>query len=436
MDNRMDMNQAKQVAEFPGLQKKDFWNFFTPIIKASGKSEAELSMALGRAKNFLSAAPINGWLLCEKEIIRLLKLMDLNDGLAEAAWQKWQKNYEAGMRKLFADSADLPFLIFFQTARELVEITAALMSMELGGYSIYIYQLEEKNGYFREEKAEKAAEIICPTDKLADLKTEFMARWKKHYGTWQKRPTNKGGGQKIEIPRPDIDQEKLEDIFLDYDDKPFPALFKAVRELAGIYALALSTALGKDQAFVGRVENCTEKLTRELTRKSAEILGLKKAFALEFMGKWEAENEITGEKDNFRQRINFTKPIPPPESPEQTMLESVIASPLGRLADLLCYKAGFSDGIMYLHRNREINLYDLRPEADNGARLAALIILARKLKLGGKEIHELATILFASYAPGKYLIAAEGSGLDFFDLAIKLAAKSTKLTVGKIKMKL
>jgi len=174
-------------------------------------------------------------------------------------------------------------------------------------------------------------------------------------------------------------------------------------------------------------------MPESLAEKCADIFGLGQGHTIEFLDKWEDYDKKHRPSVHPKPsgKIGPTPVLVNETLPEKTVsVEEIMNSPLVRFAQHLCLKAGVDLGLPYLQRNGEIKIHNLGPKADNCARLIEICALAKKLKSGANQIHELATVLFANH-PGKYRLVIEGGGMDFLDLFIGLAAKGADISIYK-----
>lgn len=443
MDGQINTTaEAATATIFNDNQTKPFSVLAQILRERLAISTRDLSLKLGKRRDFIKNVEDGKILVCEKDVKPFAEALGLNNGLESRFTQKWRENYETGMDKVFAEYQTVSFPKFFHAIRSTTGISPNRLASLLGKSITFIYHFEDEitHSEFPEKFLPKITEIFCFQARLAE---EFKARRDKHYANWQKCP--RAGKNNSLQPAPkletgsqpqEVDQEKLEDAFLENDI--FPDLLHAIRIILKISAEDLTAALGQAQGFIERVEDSMEKMDQKTLCKLMKIFNLNDRFTSQFIALWTEGNEGRKqvETDESRQTDTSAKPLinQPMCQKKTTGFENIANSPLGRLFHLYCLKAGFATGLQHLQRNNggEFNLFDLAPGADRNKRLATIACLSRLLKLDTAQIHELSTILFA-FHPGMYSVTVKGGGMDFFDHAIPLISRSMIIAIEEIK---
>lgn len=419
MDRQMD-RQVDGVLELSKIFSDHLTEPFSDLLKAlrerAGIKPAKLSAGLDRAKGFISKAEAGRYLLQEIEMKKLSISLGLNDGFASDFAKRWRENYEEELTNLFKKHLGEPFHVFFRLIRERIGISSIPLCDELKKNSMYISNVEGKKVKLPEELALKAAGIFLLRKELAD---EFMARWKKYYDDYEEEEEYHTKGAE----RPVIDPEELENVFEEND--LFLDLLKGLRKLHDLSPADLSLLLNRPEDFIAKVENSETRMAVAEARKTAESFSLNERLTSVFLDRWEDYANIQ-KRPPAPARTTASKPAPSAD---------ILNTPMGRLVKLLCEKAGFDLGPLYLQRNGELDLCQLGPNADKDARLIAVCNLAKRLKLkpGSKEIYALATLIFANHPAGYSLeIKIQGEGINFLETVIGLAVKPyTEISINK-----
>ncbi len=431
----MDM-ASERVVRMAEVFEKNQTQPFPVLIRALREQVTAFSRNLSRSMHkhtsYVKQVEAGRFLMCEKDLELYAEILGVNDGFARQLTQRWQANYEVGIKKVFAEHHFDPLPVLFHLIRGTIGIAASKMSQLLGKHASFIDQFEKKKHmYFPQECASESVKIFRLDE---DQSAIFMAKWEKSYKIpwgrgeqYQKlkrvAKTKEPPSSATAIP---VSVEALEDFFLDHGEEPFQIFFKGLRILLGISADSLTRFLGLRKGFVDRFEGLKVFLPEDLAKKCAKIFKLGEGHAVEFLDKWEDYSEKHG-------------PPSPPKPTATTLLEKtaiatsrkeIYNSPLVRFVSYLCVKAGIDMGLAYLDRNGEVEISNLGPDVDNCVRLKEIFKLAKKLRLGQKEIHELSAVLFAVY-PGRYKveIKAEDNGMEFLDLAIGLAVKGADIKI-------